>query len=157
MIVGNGDLASALIDRDDVTWFASGVSDSSIASIDQFAREEILLSKQPKDKHLVYFSSLCIYSSIRPYAQHKQVMEQYVDNHFNTYTIVRIGNIDWGTNPNTLLNFLKSNPDAEYREVYRHILSKKEFQYWMGKIQVGTKDIMNIPGKMVWVPDLKPK
>ena len=156
MIVGHGDVASVLKDREDVTFFASGVSDSKCSSLGKFNREAKLLLQMPRNVHLVYFSTLSIYYTWNPYVAHKKRMEQLVKDLFQSYTIVRIGNISWGTNPNTLINYLKAHPKAEIQNVYRHIISKEEFQYWMEKILVGERNEMNVPGKMVWVPDLVP-
>lgn len=154
MIIGSGDLASAIIDRDDVTFFASGVSDSSCNNPFHFNREERLLKSMPRSQHLVYFSTLAIYYSWNPYVAHKKRMEQMVRDLFQSYTIMRIGNISWGKNPNTLINYLKSHPEAEIQKTYRHIIDKDEFQYWLQKILVKERNEMNCPGKMVWVPEL---
>ena len=153
-IIGSGDIATVLTDREDVTFFASGVSNSRCTDVDEYHREYMLLINQPRDRHIVYFSSLCIYTSDTMYAQHKRTMEAHVRHLFTSYTIVRIGNIDWGENPNTLINYLRSHPEAEIQNVYRHIISKDEFKYWMGLIQPGVKNEMNVPGRMVFVPDL---
>tara|TARA_R110000868_G_scaffold121330_1_gene321813 strand:+ start:274 stop:798 length:525 start_codon:yes stop_codon:yes gene_type:complete len=160
-IIGNGDIATALkytdnvvIDREDVIFFASGVSNSSEIKPEPYQRELTLLMSQPKDKHLVYFSSLSIYYSKTEYARHKRIMENTIRNHWNSYTIVRIGNIDWGKNPNTLINYLTSHPNATIQNVYRHILSFKEFQYWMKMIIVPGKNEMNITGRWAFVPHL---
>lgn len=153
-IIGHGDLAGVLTDHQDITWFASGVSNSKCTDVNQFEREIKLLLSQPRDKHLVYFSSLCTYNGTTEYARHKRVMEQSVKNNFGAYTIVRLGNIDWGKNPNTLINYLKANPNAAVQNVYRHIVSLDEFKYWLNFIKPGTKNEMNIPGKMWFVPDL---
>lgn len=154
MIIGHGDISSALTDRPDVTFFASGVSNSKETNVNAFQREMKLLMSQPKDRHLVYFSSLCIYYAKTEYSRHKRIMEATIKNHFAGYTIIRLGNIDWGSNPNTLLNYLRANPQAPRQSVYRHIISLKEFQYWVSLIPVPGKTEMNIPGLMVWVPDL---
>lgn len=154
MIVGHGDISTALIDNEEITFFASGVSDSSCSSPYQFNREAELLKQQPRKKHLVYFSTLAIYYNWNPYVAHKKRMEQLVKDLFESYTIVRIGNISWGKNPNTLINYLKAHPGAEVQKVYRHIIDKDEFQYWMGLIKPGERNEMNVPGRMVWVPFL---
>lgn len=154
MIIGHGDLASVLTDRPDVLFFASGVSNSSSVDSKEYDREINLFRSQNLRQHVVYFSSLCIYDSKTRYAQHKRYMEQMVKSLSSSYTIVRIGNIDWGKNPHTLINYLKAHPDAEVQEVYRHIVSKQEFLYWMAKIRPGYQEEMNVPGKMWWVPDL---
>lgn len=153
-IIGRGDIATALTDRPDVIFMAAGVSDSKTTNPEPYQRELRLLMQQPKDCHLVYFSSLCIYYSNTEYARHKRIMENTIKNHFPGYTIVRIGNIYWGKNPNTLINFLRNNPDAHVQNTYRHIVSLEEFQYWMNLIIVPGRNEMNIPGRMVFVPEL---
>lgn len=154
MIIGNGDIAGAITDREDVTFFASGVSDSRCSDGNKFRREKNLLITMPRHTHLVYFSTLSIYYHHSPYIVHKKNMEEMVKMLFNSWTIIRIGNIDWGKNPNTLINYLRANPSAPIQQVWRHIISKEEFQYWLAMIPVKQRNEMNIPGKMVWVPAL---
>lgn len=159
MIIGNGDIATALKGNEDcfnrdVIFFASGVSNSKETHPEPYQRELRLLMSQPKDKHIVYFSSLCIYYLNTEYARHKRIMENTIKNHWPSYTIVRIGNINWGKNPHTLINYLKAHPYSEPQPVWRHILSFKEFQYWMKMIIVPGKNEMNVPGRMVFVPHL---
>lgn len=154
MVIGRGDIASVLADRDNITFFASGVSYSSCSDLNKFKREIDLLKQMPRHQHLVYFSTLSIYYGHSPYVAHKKRMELLVKDLFQSYTIVRIGNIDWGTNPHTLINYLRANPDARVQEVYRHVVSKEEFTYWVKMIQPGVRNEMNVPGKIWWVPDL---
>lgn len=155
MIIGNGDIASVIIDKENITFFASGVSNSRETDNLKFLRESALLGRQDKNRHLVYFSSLSIYYSDTPYTRHKKIMEDLVSKSlFKSYTIIRLGNISWGKNPNTLINYLKAHPEAEIQKVYRHIVGKDEFQYWLSMIRVGEKDIMNVPGIRWWVPYL---
>lgn len=154
MVIGHGDIASVLIDREDITFFASGVSDSKCSDPTKFKREENLLKEQPRHVHLVYFSTLSIYYNHSPYVAHKKRMEQLVKDLFQSYTIVRIGNISWGENPNTLINYLKAHPEAEVQKTYRHVVDKEEFQYWMGMILVKQRNEMNVSGKMWWVPEM---
>jgi len=154
MIVGRGDIASVLTDRDDMTYFVSGVSNSRETREKEFRREIDLLLSQPRDKHIVYVSTLAIYYSNTPYTRHKVNVENIIRLNFNSYSIFRIGNITWGTNPNTLINFLKDNPDAKIQNVWRYLLDKKEFLHWIGFAQKHTKQEMNITGRLTWVPDL---
>lgn len=76
---------------------------------------------------------------------------------FETYTIIRIGNITWGSNTNTIINFLKDKiqKGEQYtvEDVYRHILSKEEFLYWIDRIPSWSCE-MNIPGKMMMVSEI---
>lgn len=154
MVIGNGDIASVLTDKENVTFFVSGVSNSGEKRESEFQREINLLMKQPKDRHLIYISTLSIYYTDSPYVRHKKNVENIIRLNFNSYTIFRIGNITWGTNPNTLINYLKANPLAEKKPVWRYLLSKKEFLHWIDLAPIPGKTEMNITGELTWVPDL---
>lgn len=165
MIVGTGDIGQALkeanVDKNFITFFASGVSKSSETDSEQYERERRLLNEQPIETHLVYFSSLSIYYSQSRYTWEKKFTERFIKGAFQSYTIVRIGNITFGNNPHTLINFFKnkiaSNEPFEIQETFRYLLDKQEFIHWMKMIPVGEKNEMNIPGNLIWVPDLVKK
>lgn len=117
MIIGNGIIANAVksYDRDDIVFFASGVSNSLESRTSEFEREFSLLKKvhgENKDKKLVYFSTLSIHDQSKqdsPYVIHKKNLENYIENSSDRFLILRIGNIVGnGGNPNTLFNFLKA-------------------------------------------------
>ena len=55
MIVGKGDIASILNDREGAIFFASGVSKSTETNESEFWREIELLDKQDKSKCIFYF------------------------------------------------------------------------------------------------------
>src|SRR3990167_4350739 len=112
MIIGNGDIASVLPDRKDLLYFAAGVSNSSETRGSEYEREKNLLLEQDKTKHIVYFSTLAVFYSKTRYTEHKQYMEYLIKDNFKHWTIIRLGNITWGKNPNTLINYLKSHPEA---------------------------------------------
>ena len=160
MIVGNGDVAGQLwrVDKPFITFFASGVSNSQQTDEKEYEREISLLWSQPKDQHLVYFSSLSIYYSQARYAQHKKHVERLIKELFNSYTIVRLGNIAWGKNPNTIINHFKDkhykNEAPNIENGYRFIITEDEFCYWMRHLPVGTKNEMNIPGEMVSINEI---
>jgi hypothetical protein len=156
MIIGHGDIASVLKDREDRIYFASGVSNSQEKRESEYLRELVLLMEQDSHRHLVYFSSLCIFYSDSRYSIHKQLMEQAVMDRFRTYTIVRLGNITWGKNPHTLINYLRAHPEAEIKDIYRFIVSKEEFLYWMEMIPNFSCE-MNIPGCRMLVKEIKEK
>ena len=137
-IIGHGDIASVLSDREDRIYFASGVSNSRETRESEYAREKTLLLQQEKIRHLVYFSSLSIFYSDTRYAQHKLEMEALVKEHFPRYAIIRLGNITWGTNPHTIINSFreqirKSEP-LVIRDAYRYVVDKIEFLYWVSMI-----------------------
>ena len=113
MVIGGGDVASILNDRDGAIFFASGVSNSNETRESEFMREIELLDKQDKTKCLFYFSSISVDSiekiTVNKYLQHKLRMELLVKSNFKNYNIIRIGNITWGDNPNTFINYIKNN------------------------------------------------
>jgi hypothetical protein len=156
-IIGHGDIAKALKGtRPDLTFFASGVSNSAETRQLEFQREMSLLALQPATSHLVYFSSLAVFFSDTPYFKHKRAMETVVKYAFPKHTIVRIGNIDWGKNPHTLINYLRAHPDAELKDEYRYIVDKKEFLYWIRVIPDWPCE-MNIIGRKLKVKDVYDK
>ncbi|RXM60929.1 hypothetical protein BOQ60_23605 [Chryseobacterium sp. CH1] len=84
MIIGNGILANALkfYDKDDVIFFASGVSNSLEKEASEFEREISLLKSvvsQNPDKKFFYFSTCSIYDPTKtgsPYVIHKLKIEK---------------------------------------------------------------------------------
>ena len=159
MIIGCGDIASVLEDRDrpDRIYFAAGVSNSSETREKEYGREMILLEDQDTSKHLVYFSSLCVFYSKTRYANHKKAMEIMVKSRFRVYTIIRLGNITWGTNKNTIINFLRERLEKSeemlIQDTYRYIITKTEFLHWIDLIPDWDCEI-NIPGQMLSVRDI---
>lgn len=157
MIVGNGDLASVVTDRPDRLYFFSGVSNSQETRESEYKREVDLLYAQPKGLHTVYCSSLSVFYSDSRYAAHKRDMERRVKATFALHTILRIGNITWGKNPNTIINFLKNKvahgEAVTVQDVYRYIVDKEEFLYWVDMIPNWSCEI-NIPGKRMKVAEI---
>jgi len=157
MIVGNGDIASVLKDREDRIYFASGVSNSQEDRESEYRREVELLLSQDKKRHLVYFSSLSIFYSDTRYAQHKRQMEKLIRGNFSHWSIVRIGNITWGVNPHTLINHLinqkRLGQELEIRDVNRYLVNEEEFLYWVSLIPEWNCE-MNIPGRRMKVAEI---
>lgn len=160
MVIGHGDIASAIQDREDRVFFASGVSNSTETRESEYQREIDLLMSQDKVRHIVYFSSLLVFYSDTRYAQHKRYVEGLIKENFEHYTIMRLGNIAWGKNPNILINFIrnkvKNNESFEIKNVYRHPLEKEEFQYWINLIPDWNCE-MSITGKLMKVEDIVKK
>ena len=157
MILGRGDIASVLHDRDGYIFFASGVSNSQEDREKEYDREKTLLLKQDQEMHLVYFSSLSIFYADGRYQQHKMEMEALVRENFKTYTIVRIGNISWGNNPHTIINYLRNKIQKRDRvridDVYRYIVDQEEFMHWVEMIPDWSCEI-NIPGRRMKVSQI---
>lgn len=153
VIVGSGDIASVLPDKQGLLFFASGVSNSQETRESEYKREQDLLLEQPRDAHIVYFSSLGVFDRDSRYFQHKRDMELTVKENFPLYTIIRLGNIDWGDNPNTLINYLKAHPKAEIKDEWRYICDKDELLHWIAKIPSWSAEV-NIPGRRLKVREV---
>lgn len=115
MIIGNGLIASLFkdSDREDVIFFASGVSNSLETRSEEFLREENLIKKtiqENPEKIFIYFSTCSIYDSSKTgsdYVLHKLKMEQIIKNSTEKYLILRVSNaVGNGGNPNLLMNYL---------------------------------------------------
>ena len=113
IVVGNGLLGSHFHNADsrsDHVIFASGVSNSSSTSDDDFNREETLLKFWLKHPYtLIYFSTCSIddpFLSATPYVIHKRSMEQLVIGS-KSGIVIRVPQVVGNCgNKNTLINFL---------------------------------------------------
>ena len=161
MIIGKGSIASVLEDRDDLVFFASGVSNSSCIDEKEYEREFNLLKTVPTDKHVVYFSNLGIYYKQDRYTQHKRDVEEYIRNNYTSYTIVRIEVCEWVKTPNTILNVFKrqlaEGIEPIIQDTNRYILSLDEFLYWVKMIQSGVRNEMNILGRKLTIAQIVDK
>lgn len=156
MIIGDGDIASVIPDRVDRTYFASGVSNSKETREYQYKMEADLLLSQNKDRKLVYFSTLAIFYSDTRYTQHKRYMESLIRKYFKSYCIFRLGNITWGTNPNTIINYLKAHKKAKLQDTDRYLISKEEFIHWINLIPSFNCE-MNLTGQKMTVKEIYKK
>jgi len=158
MIIGNGSIAKVLNDRDDLVFFASGVSNSSCVNEKEYEREFNLLKTVSEYNHIVYFSNLGIYYKQDRYTQHKRNIEEYIRNNYKNYTIVRIEVCEWATTPNTILNFFKKQLsqgiEPTIQDTTRYVLSLDEFKYWIGMIQSGVRNEMNILGRKLTISQI---
>jgi hypothetical protein len=158
MIIGKGSVASVLEDRDDLVFFASGVSNSSCIDEKEYEREFNLLKTVPTDKHVVYFSNLGIYYKQDRYTQHKRDVEEYIRNNYTSYTIVRIEVCEWVKTPNTILNVFKrqlaEGIEPKIQDTTRYVLSLDEFLYWVRMIQSGVRNEMNVLGRKLTIAQI---
>jgi hypothetical protein len=162
-VIGNGDIASVLTEGvvgGYKLFFASGVSNSKETRESEYRREIDLLLCQNRKKHIIYFSSFTAFYGKNRYSKHKRYMEALVKKNFPKYTIVRIGNITWGDNPNTLINDIRYKMEngipVEIRDEYRYIVDMDEFLYWIKMIPEWSCE-MNIPGKRMKVAEIVEK
>jgi hypothetical protein len=134
MIIGNGDIASVLNDREGALFFASGVSNSVVDDSEVFMRERDLLStawEKHHDKCIFYFSTISKYFKFSPYIHHKYTMESIIKSRWENYNIIRIGNITWGDNPNTFINYIRSR-----KKNGRPFVINDEYKYLINKEQL---------------------
>src|SRR3972149_570186 len=76
---------------------------------------------------------------------------------FPKYTIMRLGNINFGKNPRTLLNHLRIRKalgkPLDIQNVYRYIVDKEELLHWINLIPSFSCE-MNVPGRRMLVADI---
>lgn len=142
MIIGNGLIANLFknTDREDIIFFASGVSNSLETRTEEFLREENLIKNtflENPDKIFIYFSTCSIYDSSKTgsdYVLHKLRMEQLIKNSCKKFLILRVSNaVGKGGNPNLLMNYLiRSINNNEIINVYtkatRNIIDSEDIR-----------------------------
>jgi|694.fasta_scaffold23377_6 UDP-2-acetamido-2,6-beta-L-arabino-hexul-4-ose reductase len=113
MIIGSGLIANSFENikfKENITLFASGVSNSLCSDLNEFNREIQLLldvKKLSKNNTLIYFSSCAVSLEETEYYVHKRNMESIIKDNFDNYIIFRLPQIIGKSNNNkTLLNFL---------------------------------------------------
>lgn len=156
MIIGHGDIAGVLTDHPGRVYFAAGVSNSAVLEESEYQREADLLLTQDHSTHVIYFSSLCVFYSATRYAMHKRSMELLVQDTFRRYTIMRLGNITWGSNAHTLINHLRAQKrvgELDIQNTYRYVIDRKEFLHWIDLIPSWPCE-MNCPGRRLTVAQI---
>lgn len=135
MIIGHGDIASILKDREGAILFASGVSNSQCEDEAEYLREKKMIESFRLMKDSItffYFSSISIYFNANRYTKHKEEMETLIRSMYINHNIIRIGNIWGGSNPNTFLNYLSNrinnNEPVEIKDEWRYIITRHELQ-----------------------------
>ena len=160
MIVGRGDIASVLNDRDGAIFFVSGVSNSNETRESEFIREIELLDKQDKTKCLFYLSSITLddMSKNSQYLQHKRKMELLIKSNFENYNIIRIGNITWGSNPNTFINYIKNKKSkgepVEIKDEYKYVIDKEQLVLLTDNLPLIGQNTICVFGRMAKVAEL---
>ena len=149
MIIGNGLIANLFRenDRENVVFFASGVSNSLETDKSAFLREENLIRntiKENPNKIFIYFSTCSIYDSSKngsSYVNHKLKMEQIVEELANQFLILRVSNaVGKGGNPNLLMNYLV-NAFHQEKEITVHTLATRNL--------IDADDVKNITLKFI--------
>ena len=160
MIVGKGDIASILNDREGAIFFASGVSKSTETNESEFWREIELLDKQDKSKCIFYFSSIAIddITKNNDYLVHKRKMELFIKSNFENYNIIRIGNITWGNNPNTFINYIKNKikkgEPVEIKDEFKYLIDKEQLILLTDNLPLIGQNTISVFGRMAKVKEL---
>jgi nucleoside-diphosphate-sugar epimerase len=163
MIIGNGLIANGMrsIDNDSVVFFCSGVSDSSKSLSIDFNREKELYKSIPKDKKVIYFStiSVCDENDKKPYVNHKRDMEQLVMK--NQCLIFRITQVLGTTgNENNIVNYFvnKTKQQQEIviqKNVRRSIVDIEDVTKLVLRNIDKTNEIINFVGyEVLYVTEL---
>lgn len=134
MIIGTGDIAKVLTDRAGVILFAAGVSNSQCVDEYEYLREKKLIESLSLNTGcFFYFSSISIFFKTSRYTKHKQEMEELVRRMYRHHNIIRLGNITWGSNPNTFLNYIKNmkNNNKPYviKDELKFMIDKHQLNY----------------------------
>lgn len=146
MIVGNGQIATALneCDRDDMVFFASGVSDSTCREEQEFNKEKELLKailSKHRDKTIIYFGSCATSAPDYPkntYYQHKENMEDIIKKTTENYYIFRLPQLFGKLKKHkTLINFIyysmiENRPFEVYTNAYRYVLEIADLRSLVG-------------------------
>lgn len=136
MIIGNGQLATIFStqDRDDVCFFASGLSNSNCTDEKQFNREKTLLLEmleKTSEKKFIYFSSCALSAPEYPkngYYQHKRRMEKLIQEISQNYLIFRLPQLFGKFKHHTTLinlfyeSILYGREFTIYSEAYRYVI-----------------------------------
>lgn len=164
MIVGSGSIANLLNDRNGFIFFASGVGDSAETKESEFKRERDLFQQTIYQHalagpHVVYFSTISIFTTLSPYTIHKMDMEKLVKKMAYYYTIIRLGNV-WGCrNPNTFVNKMehweRNNKllDSMIRDEYKFMVSKEQINMITDHLPRNGKNEISIFGEMLKVKE----
>lgn len=162
MICGEGDIGSILRDRKEFLFFAAGVSNSCEKLETQYQRESVMLGAHialanAMGLSLVYFSSIACYFSTTRYTKHKQEMELLIKAACNNYTIIRIGNIQWGVNPHTFINYIRNKQakgePVQIRDEWKYLISKEQLLFITDNLPLTGRNEISVFGDCKKVKD----
>ena len=137
MIIGNGLVGTEMkkIDFDDILFFCSGVSDSTVTSQKLFQREIDLLNSITKNfeyDKIIYFGSLP-YLNNKIFLEHKENVENKIKALNKKYIIARVPRVVGKTgNSNNLIplfvNSIKNSLPVNIHETFRSILDVSDLR-----------------------------
>jgi hypothetical protein len=85
-------------------------------------------------------------------------MELLIKSNFQNYNIIRIGNIAWGSNPNTFINYIKNKikngEPVEIRDEYKYMIDKAQLVLLTDNLPLTGQNQISVFGRMAKVKDL---
>jgi hypothetical protein len=85
-------------------------------------------------------------------------MESLIKANFENYNIIRIGNISWGSNPNTFINYIKgklnNGEPVEIRDEYKYMIDKEQLILLTDNLPLLGQNTISVFGKMAKVKEL---
>lgn len=164
VVEGSGDIAFVLNERprSGALFFAAGVSNSRCIDEYEYYREKLRLehsihAANNSELSLFYFGTISSFFTTTRYTKHKEEMEQLIKDTCNNYNIIRIGNITWGSNPNTFINYIRDKKakgePVEIRDEWKYLISKDELLLITDNLPLTGKNEISVFGKCKKVID----
>lgn len=162
-IIGSGDIASILNNREGALFFAAGVSNSQNKDEYEYFREKLRLSHAIHSANttglcLFYFGSISCFFGVSRYTKHKMEMERLIKDTCDNYNIIRIGNISWGSNPNTFINYIRNKQakgePVEIKDEYKYMISEDQLRLLTDNLPLKGKNEICVFGECKKVRDI---
>lgn len=84
-------------------------------------------------------------------------MEQLIKETCHNYNIIRIGNISWGSNPNTFINYIRNKKakgePVEIRDEWKYLISKEQLLLLTDNLPLTGKNEISVFGECKKVID----
>jgi hypothetical protein len=85
-------------------------------------------------------------------------MELLIKSNFQNYNIIRIGNITWGSNPNTFINYIKNKikngEPVEIKDEYKYMIDKEQLVLLTNNLPLIGQNQISVFGRMAKVKEL---
>lgn len=89
---------------------------------------------------------------------HKLEMERLIKETCDNYNIIRIGNISWGSNPNTFLNYIRNKQakgePVEIKDEWKYMISKDQLLLLTDNLPLKGKNEISVFGECKKVRDI---
>jgi hypothetical protein len=85
-------------------------------------------------------------------------MELLIKSNFENYNIIRIGNITWGSNPNTFINYIRNKKSkgepVEIKDEYKYVMDQQQLLLLTDNLPLTGQNTICVFGKMAKVSEL---